>query len=51
MRYLPNILTIARILLTPLVLLLLTTRTWTGQLTAVVLFVFFTERGASRNEL
>lgn len=39
MRYLPNILTIARILLTPLVVLLLMTQTWTGQLSAVVLFV------------
>jgi len=39
MRYLPNILTVARILLTPVVLLLLLTQTWAGQLAAVVLFV------------
>ena len=39
MRYLPNILTIGRILVTPLVLLLIMTQTWTGQLSAVVLFV------------
>ena len=39
MRYLPNILTVARILLTPAVLVLLTVPTLTGQTAAVLLFV------------
>jgi len=39
MRYLPNILTVARILLTPVVLMLLTVPTLTGQTAAVMLFV------------
>lgn len=39
MRYLPNALTIGRILLTPVVLFLLTVPTWWGQMSALILFV------------
>lgn len=38
-RYLPNLLTVARILVTPLLLLLLTVPSQVGQMSAVVLFV------------
>lgn len=39
MRYLPNALTVGRILLTPVVLFLLTVPTWWGQVSALVLFL------------
>jgi len=39
MRYLPNALTISRILLTPVVLFLLTVPTWWSQMSALVLFL------------
>lgn len=39
MHYLPNALTVGRILLTPVVLFLLTVPTWWGQMSALVLFL------------
>lgn len=42
MRYLPNALTVGRIVLTPVVLFLLTIPTWWGQMSALLLFIVAT---------